>query len=712
MKKFKTGVFLLAIGLLLTGSGASCASGGDGGSSKAGGAASLSGASYDSALTASDGASGGEASGALSAGGSSSGSGASRTPSGGTGGKNTGAASSGGAGPSTPEPEPTFHVDMSGLPKKTLYLIDNQVFNAGNGGILQHDTVRLVASLQGLINRDFHKNQVMLYFSYDSADAFWLNQLTAGGGILQGYSKVTVDTLTEFLEIFKKQLVACGMILWDPAVPSTANVAATICGLDGYLPVKADARPAGLQARLAALGVKAKQSLTGKFKGKGIIPDTKLASSGSAKCDAYLWAMDKYLNRCSVRYITYMPDGAGCVETNDIYIKDADAKSAFGNSLFNHDYLIARQCFFFDLSPVDSEAPCDDLKQPVGADVKVLRQILKKQYERNKGAFSQIIGFPPWWIKYTTHNGWGSLAATTVEWLFADIISQNNMAKEADAAQPCCMTNGSVYCQVPLKSSLKNTNRPAKITEKFNANTVYCIYFMGDYDSSAWLKKWVPVIWQDANKGKLPMMWPFNPNLSERVPNVFNYVYSHMDSKDYFTAGDSGAGYILPAALYKEYAPERTMPNGDSAWIAYNKPFFQRFDLDIVGFIINGNYKMNSAIMKMYNQFAPVGSFHNDSSKPLSIAGGVPYIHLKNGVGNPGDAGQAQGMYDYIKTTMKGYNFAGFRTICYTPTQVNDLTNRFLAYAADKDPSTTYKFVDPYTFFEMIRQSGQGVKLS
>lgn len=51
--------------------------------------------------------------------------------------------------------------------------------------------------------------------------------------------------------------------------------------------------------------------------------------------------------------------------------------------------------------------------------------------------------------------------------------------------------------------------------------------------------------------------------------------------------------------------------------------------MDIVGFIINGNYKMNTTIMKTYNQFAPVGSFHNDSSKPLTIANGTPYVYLK-----------------------------------------------------------------------------------
>lgn len=69
-------------------------------------------------------------------------------------------------------------------------------------------------------------------------------------------------------------------------------------------------------------------------------------------------------------------------------------------------------------------------------------------------------------------------------------------------------------------------------------------------------------------------------------------------------------------------------------------------------------------------------------------------------------------MYSYLKTNMKGLNFGAFRTICWTPSQINQLSETFLAYAKKQDPNTTYKFVDPYTYFAMIRQSGQGSKVS
>ena len=66
-------------------------------------------------------------------------------------------------------------------------------------------------------------------------------------------------------------------------------------------------------------------------------------------------------------------------------------------------------------------------------------------------------------------------------------------------------------------------------------------------------------------------------------------------------------------------------------------------------------------------------------------------------------------MYRFASNTMSGYNFAAFRTICYTPSDIKELTEEFLSIAAASNPSKKYKFVDVYTFFDLIKQSGQGM---
>ena len=80
-------------------------------------------------------------------------------------------------------------------------------------------------------------------------------------------------------------------------------------------------------------------------------------SSGSKKCDAYLWALDKYMNRCSSKYVAYILDGLNVVPGSEYYKEDF----ATDVSTLNVDYIIARHAFAFDLNPNPDrkEVVCD-----------------------------------------------------------------------------------------------------------------------------------------------------------------------------------------------------------------------------------------------------------------------------------------------------------------------------------------------------------------
>ena len=253
----------------------------------------------------------------------------------------------------------SFRLDTSTLQPFTLYRATSAAVGSST------DSARLFYSLQGLINRDFgldDKHTSMLYLTKETSDAHWLNTITADGSILQdaseagaqdGMSEIRVNTWDLFIEKFMGVIKSCGIILWDGNVPATANVAATICGLDGYLPVLAESP---LHKELVEAGVEVKMSLVGMFKNgqKGQkITGTNIASTGSAKNDAYLWALEKYFPRCSSKYLAYTLDGAPCIKGYEAYEDHPTAllSDAGTNCLSNHDYLIARRCFFFDLAP-------------------------------------------------------------------------------------------------------------------------------------------------------------------------------------------------------------------------------------------------------------------------------------------------------------------------------------------------------------------------
>lgn len=601
-------------------------------------------------------------------------------------------------------PDMSFKVSTSGLTPKTLYRVTHRVFE-GMENLYEKDAARLICSLQGLINRDYETNgNILVYVINDHLDDFWLDYIMGEGKSFHHLALKDLNSFEEFLEIFREIICSCGMILWDENVPATANVAATVCGLEGYLPVKYDENDDSLYNQLKKAGVLEKQSLVGLFGKDGSID----MGSGSAKCDAYLWAMDKYFDRCSSRYIAYVLDGASCSRTSPCYNPQSPS-NVFSNCIYNHDYYIARRCFFFDLTCYDKEAPIDDPNQRLGTDRETFIKILRRRYDRANGEIGQLLGFPPWWMKYTKDSGTGGVIATVLEWDCVCLGSAFNLAKEADAAHPCSMPNASAYCN--YKSHVKEYRWPRpKERLKFDKNTKYFTIYGGDYDSAAWLRNHVCNFFSHENaRGSLPINWAFNPNLSERAPMVFDYVYENMTDNDFFVAGDSGAGYVIPYGLTAE-CDYRENPPAIFEWAEYSKPYYERFDYDITGFIINGNETVTNEIMAAFNRISPKGSFHNSLKRPLTVYNGTPYLHLQNEVSGKPDRIEASlpVMYEYMSDYMGKFNFSGYRTVCDSPDETKQLVERFIAYAKEHDPRFEYKYVDIHTFFDLVLQSGQG----
>lgn len=601
-------------------------------------------------------------------------------------------------------PDMSFKVSTSGLTPKTLYRVTHRVFE-GIENLYEKDAARLICSLQGLINRDYETNgNILVYVINDHLDDFWLDYIMGEGKSFHHLALKDLNSFEEFLEIFREVICSCGMILWDENVPATANVAATVCGLEGYLPVKYDENDDSLYNQLKKAGVPEKQSLVGLFGKDGSID----MGSGSAKCDAYLWAMDKYFDRCSSRYIAYVLDGASCSRTSPCYNPQSPS-NVFSNCIYNHDYYIARRCFFFDLTCYDKEAPIDDPNQRLGTDRETFIKILRRRYDRANGEIGQLLGFPPWWMKYTKDSGTGGVIATVLEWDCVCLGSAFNLAKEADAAHPCSMPNASAYCN--YKSHVKEYRWPRpKERLKFDKNTKYFTIYGGDYDSAAWLRNHVCNFFSHENaRGSLPINWAFNPNLSERAPMVFDYVYENMTDNDFFVAGDSGAGYVIPYGLTAE-CDYRENPPAIFEWAEYSKPYYERFDYDITGFIINGNETVTNEIMAAFNRISPKGSFHNSLKRPLTVYNGTPYLHLQNEVSGKPDRIEASlpVMYEYMSDYMGKFNFSGYRTVCDSPDETKQLVERFIAYAKEHDPRFEYKYVDIHTFFDLVLQSGQG----
>ncbi len=557
--------------------------------------------------------------------------------------------------------------------------------------VLHYDTLKMTSALQGLVNRDAPR-LVIRFLEGDSVsgriniDDYWRDKLQEGW--LRDHVFVKETSLAAMLTTFSGYFN--GWVTWDPAVPATANVAATICGVENLLPIRAES-PLFDYLKAAGVDIAVEKSLVNQFDG---------TETGSAKCDAYLWAKRKYLDtgKCHPALMAFYIDAYTQRPGEPGFHYDDLPNS----KVANHDYFIANRAFFFDLLVWPDEKPVDDPDQPLGADRDTLIQLLEAQYQRNEGRkFTTIGGFASWNLKYTDYGpAGGERHPVHTEWEYIALFSTYNAILDADALGLACLPNASAYSHHPLHDQYQQHERPARQPLE---NKTYVLIYMGDYDSAAWLSRHVPRIWDDPTRGEIPIAWAFNPNLSDRVPYVFDYIFETATPNDWFIAGDSGAGYLNPNLLVGDRLGSG-LPDALDLWVAHNKRYFTRFGYDITGFVINGFHgDMPLRIQEAYTQFSPRGvGMQLGFEKPL--VGETPFIR---------HAADIYPRHNNIKAAadqMAGFaeadkpQFLVFRWILQTPTMLKTIMTAMDEY----HPEHQWVFCDPYTFFDLYRRHLEG----
>jgi hypothetical protein len=559
-----------------------------------------------------------------------------------------------------------------------------------------YDEALALSALQGIVNR----SQPRLYVQgvpyadgTPNVDGFWWQRMGDLGWAVAKRTPYVATSFRELLQMFGHRTQ--GLAVWDPKVPATANVACTLAGVLDLLPVAYRPAPGGkvpaydiitnavplyAQLRSAGWGVGAwllNTDGTSLFTGTGTIPGTSLPSSGSAKNDAYLWAKAHYLDtgRCSAQYMAYYIDA--------YWLQDPKAGLAFwNNSLVNHDYYVSQRAFFFDLDPWPDESPVDDPHAKPGTDAATLDQILRTAYQRTAGKHMlDIGGFPPFQWKYSNYqpphgpSAGGTHSPVATEWRYAETVSAYNAFMEADIF----MANASFTQHFPLRPRYTQPGPPdlAKLkaagwVQADGSVTTgrYFAFYVGDYDSPTWLWLMMPSFWLDPNRGKVPLAWAFDPNLSLRAGPAMEWTRMTATPNDSFIAGDSGAGYLNPGFL--ETPRPSGLPSGVATWAAHCKRFYDQWDIRVTGFIIEGNAPaMKTNGLKAYSEFSP-GGIVGQELPAQAVVDGFPVMAMDTDL--PSSATQAA-------TTIRGL---------FSP--VTDITQFSVARAVWQSP-TWYKSV-------------------
>ena len=568
------------------------------------------------------------------------------------------------------------------------------------------DTMHTLAAVQGLANREAPR----LYLIYCSAfgvetDQFWLDWLRDEDGWLRDSESAPLTSPEEVVRTFRNYVK--GLVVYDPEVPATSCVASTAAGCDDLLPVRFSRATNSMFALLTGkLGLPVRLWLvnpdgTSKFTGKGLIPDLNEPSSGSAKNDAYRWAIRQYVDsgRCDPHFAAYYIDA--------FWIRCSHTGQWDLHTLSNHDYFIARRAFFFDLATWGDEKPLDDPNQTLGLDRQTFLQMMAALNRKAPNSMIKVAGFTPWAFKYTDHAGAGGKhGGVETEWEFARLISQFNGYMEADAIGYSAIANASFCAHYPLKERYPQPNpkpsrsdwqRAGSLTAEGRvAPKLYVGYYVGDYDSPSWLYKAVAAFFSDPQRGRLPLGWAFDPNLADRAPQALVYAYRHATTNDFFIAGDSGAGYLNPRAL--TVRPDSKLPPALEVWTEHCARHFKRWDMSITGFMLDGSAGASTpAEFAAYRRFSPDGCGNHFDLTPRVISG-VPTIREWD---MPDSAEQtAAYLAQQASAAASGPCFLWARTILKSPSWHVEVS-RFLR---EKHPTAPVVVVDPYTFFGLIRE--------
>ena len=576
------------------------------------------------------------------------------------------------------------------------------------------DTLQFVAALQGLANRD--RAQLYVYLVGPDAlfDRFWLAKLRAPGQWLAERALVSEADPLALLKRFRSSVR--GAVVWDERVPATSNAASTVAGAEGLIPLRYDPSPGSLYWRcvvdpqgpkLAAKVRLLRPDGGVLFTGRGTIPGTQTPSSGSAKCDACLWAVAKYLRtgKCDPTHLAYYPDAFWLQSPNKI--------PADRTLLCNHDYFIAHKSFFFDLGPWDDEAPNDDPRQPLGSDLRTLQAVLRAAYDRTqtRGRPPPMIhvgGFTPWDQKYTDFTG-GKHGGVPTEWRYAEILSCFNAYMDADAPGLHAMANASLFQHFPLQAAYPQANLPTDATLRLlgyldaQGRVVpknYAAIYVGDYDSAAWLYQRLPGLWDDPARGSVPLGWAFNPTLDARFPVGLAYTRRTATPNDSFMTGDSGAGYLNPGLL----TPPRVwsgLPSGLVSWEAHCKREYQRWGLSVTGFVIDGDAPpMSDETKRAYARFSP-GGVVAQKIPEQSLVDGVPFLRMGPDLPNPTEGAKsiAAAFPPPVNGAPAEPHFRIFRTILWSPSAHREMHDGL------KRDRPDIEWVDPHVLFLLLRHT-------
>ncbi|WP_372661647.1 GxGYxYP domain-containing protein [Cohnella sp.] len=478
------------------------------------------------------------------------------------------------------------------------------------------DIKLLMATLQGIVNRA--EPRIYLLENEEEGKFTWLNDLDIPYTVNDSYWDVVMR--------FKDEIK--GIIIYDPKIPDSINVATTMAGLKDAVVVSPELAPI-LSASPYNLIVL--EDLQGKF---------------TDRMDAYTWQYEHLWEQTthrmliglspdtSIKIPSGIPASFKTIAEETTQERDANNRKTYDLDL--SAYLGKESVYlrFDDAFPQDGWGPAVH-QVTVKADGQVIAQFIpgtreevpflydaqNSQVSAGSGGHRFADNGRYFVYKFTPPTGTMQLTASVdmwnqfkvsagneqppssqhkepygylrdyavanramVFWLDANVPEQKalfeNIMSDVEPGTPYLgwfsndvegefsgveiTSNHSVYVLAAdwfsnltvFSGTKKQSPEPKAVKAPKLENKIYVTYTVSEGDNFQYNQHRMRIIWDDPNRGKVPINWTSSPLLYDGAPAMLNYYQSTATENDLLIAGPSGAGYFYPNAW-----PENTFPD-------------------------------------------------------------------------------------------------------------------------------------------------------
>ncbi len=363
----------------------------------------------------------------------------------------------------------------------------------------------MLATLQGVVNRT--EPRIYLIESAEEGALTWLEDL--------GVPYTIHDDRWEVLDRYRDEIV--GMIVYDPDVPDTINVATTMAGLEDAV----IAHPNQALWVKATLGISVVHDLRGRFRG-GI--------------EAQRWQYENLWPRTQQRMLVSQHS------RSTLTVPFPPVTHTSSTELgFVRDYAVANRAMVVYLDPG-----------------------IPEEFE----LFERIVGeMEP----MSVYLGWFP-SDTAGEFEGVELLSRHGiLTVPADL-----FSSMTVFSGVP---SAAKPPKPAPVPVPDLEDRIYLTFTMTEGDNLQYMQHRMRVMWDEPARGEVPVNWTVQPLVLDAAPAMLGHYQGTATPNDHFTAGPSGAGYIFPEAWpdgsfdsYTEATARYMGKAGLSTMLVYNRP--------------------------------------------------------------------------------------------------------------------------------------------